>query len=340
MKNWYTVAPLHTLVLEPNARFDFGGGLELAALPDWLRRDRACERLSEFDKRVLASTTFAFIAQYDAEALYSPDPTWTGSTRKSIQQRKYESMVLANLALWLSRPSGVGFFTVFHAPVWGDQPAVQSVERHAPLLCHPADINASPSPEDIRLAAALYQALASLRKDNALWTAVRASWHALSMNVEEVRYLLLWVALEALFGPEDSREITFRMSLRIAFFLATSPVEARTLFIAAKKGYTFRSKVAHGRWKENPEAIALVAELESFVRRSMVRILQEPEFMKMFLSGDREHYLDSLAFSQSQEEVKSLTFWEPLPRINPQPSCAYCTRSDASGTKSTIRRSR
>lgn len=54
-----------------------------------------------------------------------------------------------------------------------------------------------------------------------------------------------------MFGAEDGREITYRLSQRIAFFLASNQAEARQLFKEVKKAYSFRSKVAHGVWKQN-----------------------------------------------------------------------------------------
>lgn len=305
MKRWYTVTALHNLKLRSDACFEFAEGLVLTALPDWVANDSIVQNLDSRNRRALAETTHAFVAEYEAASLREPDPAWKGPQPKSIQETKYELTVLGNLALWLSRPSPVCFNVVLHAPWLGSRPFVQRLEQHSPLLCHPQDIGNTLSSEDIDFARMLHSSLALLPRDNAMWTAVRATWAALQMNMEEIRYLLFWITLEALFGPEDAREMTFRLSQRLSLFLAENPSEARDLFAHAKRGYAFRSKVAHGRWMENPEGLALMAEVETFVRRSLVVLLQDPELTKTFLGKDREAYLDDLVFSTWAHEPES-----------------------------------
>jgi hypothetical protein len=116
------------------------------------------------------------------------------------------------------------------------------------------------------------------------------------VNIETVRYLLFWVALEALFGPEDGREITFRLSQRVGFLLGVSKEEARQLFETAKAGYGFRSKIVHGQWKQDPSATERMAEAEGLLRRAYTRILETPDLADTFSSKKREVYLDDLAF--------------------------------------------
>src|SRR5262249_426812 len=156
-------------------------------------------------------------------------------------------------------------------------------ERHSPLLCHPADEDAQPTEDEVQRASTLHDALSKLQRRNAIWTAVRSTWAALQMSTEEVRYLLFWIALEALFGPEDGREITFRLAQRIALFLGQDKAEAQNIYKRVKSGYSFRSQVAHGRWKSNAKSIELMADAESCVRQSLVRILSDAKLTKQFL---------------------------------------------------------
>ena len=120
------------------------------------------------------------------------------------------------------------------------------------------------------------------------------------MNIEEIRYSLFWIALEALFGPEDAREITYRLSQRVALFLAKDSSEARALFTKARNGYGFRSKIVHGRWKGNAKSQVLMADAERLVRESLVRLLQDDELMKVFCGKKREAFLDDLVFSAGE----------------------------------------
>jgi len=142
-------------------------------------------------------------------------------------------------------------------------------------------------------------ALAALSNRGTIWTASRILWKALNDEVWEVRLLLLWVALEALYGPEDSREINFRISQRIAFFLGTNGDDRRRLYSEAKDGYTWRSKAVHGaRLKTVDESTRLRvwAEAELLIRRTLVKILLDSDLTSSFDSKNRERLLDDLVF--------------------------------------------
>ena len=296
MMRWYTITPIHNLSFPVESPISFGAGLVLARLPDWIAEDAMVERLSVTDQQSVREVQHAFVSEYEAASLDDPDPSSKGSEPKSIQETKYELSVLGNLALWLSRPSAACFSVVLHAPQFGGTPVVQQIKRHSPLLCHPNDVGNTLSAEDVALAQRLHSSLVQIPRQNAVWTAIRSAGFALHMNAEDVRCSLWWIALEALFGPEDAREITYRLSQRIGFFLGQDAKSARELFSQAKAGYAFRSKVVHGRWKEDSDGLTLMANAEMLVRRSLNRLLLDPELAKLFQEKNRETYLDELAF--------------------------------------------
>jgi hypothetical protein len=134
-------------------------------------------------------------------------------------------------------------------------------------------------------------------RETALFNAFRATWAALQMAIQPVRYALLWIALESLFGPEDGREMTFRLSQRIAMFLAPDRGAARALFGAVKDAYGFRSKIVHGKWQRDSDAMERLADIERWTRTALLRLLQQAELRAIF-SGrkTRETYLDALPY--------------------------------------------
>jgi hypothetical protein len=297
MPRFYTVIPIYNVDLDPQEKWEFGGSFVLAALPDWLREQPMLEHLNESDREALEVATHGFIVTYEAAAFWDPDPEWKGPEPKSIPITKYEQAILANLSLWLSRPCPVHFINILHAAQFNGEPEVLLVGRCSRLLCHPKDEGIRITAGDFTLAARLHKALLTITRDTAMWTAVRATWSGLQTDMEEpIRYALFWIGLEALFGPEDAREITYRLSQRVAFFLSEDRNEAKQLFATAKKGYGFRSKIVHGRWKKDKNSEQLMAETESMVRRSLVRILEDPELTKTFSERGRERFLDHLVF--------------------------------------------
>lgn len=275
MPNSCVIVPLHNLNLKLNQPLDFGDGLTLSKLPTCVGESGFLKYLGSNDRAALNYATVAFIGG------------------------DYEHAVLANLALWLAQPSPACFNYTFSASLIVERWELQQCDRYSPLLCHPNNKNVEISEEDIHQAIALYKILTDLPKENAIWTAVHSTWIALQMALEHVRYLLFWIALEALYGPEDGREITFRLAQRIAFFLGKNASDAENIFKCAKNGYSFRSKVAHGKWKSSPKSNELTAEIENFVRQSLSQILLNPSLKTHFIGKNREGYLDSLVFESN-----------------------------------------
>jgi hypothetical protein len=97
---------------------------------------------------------------------------------------------------------------------------------------------------------------------------------------------------------EPGRGLPRQLSQRIAFFIAKDRYEAREIFENAKNGYDFRSQIAHGAWHENNESQALLADVETHARQSLMRVLLNDDLLKTFSGKDkaRNEYLDDLVF--------------------------------------------
>ena len=110
--------PLHNLSLDAGTRAEFGDGFVFQDVPEWLKNEPILKELSRPDRQSVLDAKHALVAEYEAAAIGEPDPSWKGKDRKSIQKLKFESAILANLALWLRQPSFVCFTNVFHATSW------------------------------------------------------------------------------------------------------------------------------------------------------------------------------------------------------------------------------
>jgi hypothetical protein len=133
-----------------------------------------------------------------------------------------------------------------------------------------------------------------LRAASALWTGLRAE--------DEVRYLLVWVALEALFGPKDGHEVTHRVAERIALFLSPRLGARRELYAQAKQDHGLRSAVVHGRGlarRHRAQPGVNEENSERFIRASLLKILSDPGMTSTFSSeAKREDYLDGLVLGR------------------------------------------
>lgn len=303
----FTVVPLHNLTLDAGTSAEFSAGFVFQDLPQWLKDEPILKNLSRHDRKSFLSTTHALVAEYEAAAIGEPDRDWKGQNPKSIQAVKSEAAILANVALWLRQPSTVCYTNVFHATSWpmpGEiqkRHVVQLIERQNPLHCHPNDVQNLVTKSHILKAGQLHATLVAVTRNNPVWEAFRACWAALTMYSADRRYPFLWIGLESLFGSDDTNEIGYKLAQRIAFFIADNPKDARDLFRKVKTCYKMRSTIIHGRWKNDPKIDQVMYDTEAFVRTALLRLMEDPQMIKVFISKHRNEFLEDWVFSRSTE---------------------------------------
>lgn len=97
---------------------------------------------------------------------------------------RFQQAILANFCIWLIEPSSVGFTNGFHALTnLGsqvlDRPVVNHIDPQGPIYCHPKDSHNKVTGKHLIGAAALFEALSTVPRNNSLWEALRASCDAL-----------------------------------------------------------------------------------------------------------------------------------------------------------------
>jgi len=277
---------------------DLGNGVSLIPMPAWARTDNALGLLSWTKRhRVQKRCWCALYCEYEAESLGTVDPR--SQPQRTIQESAEERLTLANLSLWLAKPTLVPMEVVLHF----DSPGATNVRKASVLdglLPHNRDSRNHFSIADLTVAKQMNESLLGLTRKGTVWTATRLLWKGLQERWWEARFLLEWVAMEALFGSEDLHEVTFRLSQRVAFFLAGSREETRKIFDKAKKGYGWRSKTAHGlrlAKLSQDEAYEISYQVEDLLQRTFCRVLADPQLVGKFDSKGREEFLDGLIFS-------------------------------------------
>jgi hypothetical protein len=275
------------------------GDIRIEPIPGWVKDDEALGKLSWREREWIKGADLAFAANYDAEALGSPDPSWDGAEPKSIQKAVDEKFMLASISLWLIKPCTLLCEPVLHFSQEGDSASLRQARSLRPVLVRKDEESNIPSREDIEQAGKLLAILLSLRRNGNLWTALHFLILGLSELLWETRYLLQWIVLEALFGPDSAQETTYRLSQRIGLFIAGDTEKGKSIFENAKKAYSWRSKIVHGRrlTKLTAEQSAeLSLTTESIIRDGIIKILKDPANIKLFDSKQREEFLDGLAF--------------------------------------------
>jgi hypothetical protein len=220
----FTVIPLHNVKLPVGTSIPFGSDLTFQDNPQWVLQDQPfLKNLGLHDQQSVLNARHAFVAEYEAASIGEPDPEDTekkeeGERRRSIQESKTRLAIFGNLAIWLRQPSPLCFTVSLHAVIWTSNiegprgPILQQSERSQPIYCHMNDAGNPLEKHHIIKASELYPALRSIEQGNALWVAVRAIWAGLSSYASDIRYMLFWVALAALFGPDDGTELSHKLA--------------------------------------------------------------------------------------------------------------------------------
>jgi hypothetical protein len=303
----FTVVPLHNLDLPAGTRIPFGGKFVLQDVPEWLKTDTGfLNDIGRHDKTATLTAKHALVSDYEAASIGEPDPEWKGPQPKGIQDLRFQSAMLANMAMWLIQPSTVCFTVGFHAltTLEGGRtvrpPIILRSEREGPLYCHPRDQHNPVEPKHVIRAAALYEKLSTVPRKNAVWAALRAFWAALVSYTADYRYPLFWQGLESLFGAEDdSPGISRRLRERISFLLASDAAMQKKLYDIVKLCYKTRSEIVHGRWEEGPEIDDRMGETEGIVRTVVRHIMDRPGMLGAFLSPRRDDFLEAWVQSRA-----------------------------------------
>lgn len=304
MPRFNTAVPLHGLHLDAGRAYPFVAGLTIAPVPDWLRTDSGIldRFLSGNDRTRLEQCSHCLLFDYTAGALHAPDPAWMPGMPRSIHNAKAQQAFIVNVALWLRRPTPVGFTFVAHAPESNGEFVIQSVEAgHQPFLCLPRENGQQINARDLEVAASFYETLVAIPRASSPWAAIRTLTIALPTMVYDLRFLLFWMALESLFGT-GSGELAFRISQRIAFFIGNNDADSRELFKLIKRSYDMRSRVVHGGRADHKTGVSeeSLYQIQTCMRRAIGIILKDQEMRAMFV-GERstvEEHLDLLAFSK------------------------------------------
>ncbi len=305
---WCTVAALgffRKLGQEVALPFQLGNGVRLTGMHGWMKDDEITKYLSQPVRDELRDhTRYVLAVDYEAASLGDPEPDWEGEQPRSKQSCKGELLEVTNHAIWLAKPSPLGFAFIVSA----EKPAAdwhwREWQQCRRLWPHKDYHHAVVGVRDLQVAAALAKAISELPRNGAVWVAASTLWRGLLNTLRdwEVRYLLSWIALEALFGAAHSAsEITYRISQRIAVFLGTDSKSRLQLFEKVKRHYHERSKVVHGlrlRKLKPEEMTATLYEVEEIARKALNKILLDATVLKTFNSKRRDAYLDGLVLEK------------------------------------------
>ena len=301
---WVTFAPLQPDGIVPaelSLPYQFTDQISVREIPEWVREADTVDELRPQVREKIENEGchHCIVVEYQAGAFGSPDPSWKGDPLWSMQDTAAQWIRSVHLALWLARPTALSFNLVIDA-VKNDQKWVtRGTTTYTETYPLPEHQHHTHSLEDFTNARSLFNTFLGVSQEGPVRTAALMTVKGLGTQTLELRFLLMWLVLESLFGPETPQEATLRLSQRMGFFLEKEKPKAREIYARIKKSYEWRSRIVHGLRLSTvggEPSDSLSVELEELVRRSLVEILASETLVKTFDGGRREEYLDSLAF--------------------------------------------
>ena len=302
MVSWFTLAPIRSEVLGNRKEFPIDLGADtwiVKTKQAWKRNPEIADfpslRLRDWFKN---ENKLSLIHRYTVSNLddkdnYNPTgsrtrPEWAGSL-----------LVLANLSLWLAGISDVAYASLYHIKEDINRAYLFGAASVRQFWPHVADTAQPNLRIDLRYAKQLNIILNALSPKTTVMQGCQFAVLALREQLWKTRYILIWIALESLFGPDLGGELKYRISLRLAKFHQQNKIStsAEELFTHLKKGYDVRSAIVHGN--PNPSKIRKISDQNAFLfrteyilRQSLFKILNSNELTDTFNSNHRDLYLD------------------------------------------------
>ena len=296
MARWITIAPIVSGYRNRHLFEIDLGDVKFRPIPDELKQMEGIKDLGFYRIERLKDAEVMLAVEYEAESLGDPDPGWNGEEKRSKQDIALEKIMLCNLALWLAKPSPLGFEFYIHINHLDTSPLLRDAASVLVFRYDPKDAESSLEKEDFKKAKQLYLKIKDIPRNSAIWISMLSLIQALTSPYGNIRFMLLWIALEALLGTNF--ELRFRISQRIAFFLSDNREESSKLFNDAKMSYGMRSCIVHGSSYKNKEDSERIGyNTEKFIRNALTKILDNDNFIKVFNNNtERNKYLDDLVF--------------------------------------------
>jgi hypothetical protein len=282
--------------------FTFFPDVDLCEMPNWMKEKPISTYLRTHYNIKSNEDIIQYILyrNYSASSIIEPDIELGEGADVSKLETSYELIKNVNLALWISKTTAFSVHVILNIEQNGSHREVRYSFTDRSLYPLHSSNNESITQTDLDNANIIHSNILGLDNENLARISLYNLWIAITESQWIVRYILLWVILESLFGPKDKKEIAYRISHRIASFFGSNMEERKSIFNIANKGYSLRSTIVHGSKIKKiyiNEDTDLRYEVESLVQKSLKKILLDNNLIKIFSSGEREKYLDNLIFS-------------------------------------------
>lgn len=110
-------------------------------------------------------------------------------------------------------------------------------------------------------------------------------WNGAADRLDDADRLIdYWVGLEALFSPDATQEVKFRVALRIAAYFGETPDECEAIYQEMRHSYDWRSTVVHGGNLKEQKKLdkrgtlqVTTAKTRAYLRQAILKLLKSDQ---------------------------------------------------------------
>jgi len=271
--------------------FEIEPGFTIAPFPPWMQTQEYLGQLTSTGGIIAGVARRAFIV------------TYTGEPASVLQEhaRACARIERAKLAAWIAGPFALNSSSVLFAASEEGGWSPNGFRVYDAVRHRREEGKQNLTQGDLERLRAVYLALASLPPGS-----VRRTANALSVGITHeagIRYVLVWLALEAIFGPADGRRVTKRLSARIPALLAIDlGQQAQAVSDDVRTAYDLRCDVVHGREIDEEHSKTpgrSEVNSEQWARLALCKVLGDPTLAATFSNEEkRDAYLDGLVLGR------------------------------------------
>lgn len=194
------------------------------------------------DARDLAGFRWVF----DLPKVIAPSDSTEGAKELFERQQKLVERLVLALRLVRAGQSGVSGYVTF-SDSWFERGQVRFYPGSTPLTLLRFG-SYELAADDLSELQEIWEALASAPVENheTLQVSLRRFSYAGDRDRADDRLVDLMISAEALFLPDESLELGYKLALRSAFFLESAGYERRETFELMKRAYSARGRIVHG----------------------------------------------------------------------------------------------
>lgn len=305
-KKWIIFAPLYISddFFDCDIPANLGNGVSIINFEPYqnqlVNKDSIIRFIGEEQYELLQGIRYAFQVVVNDNMLRQLEDRKKDS-RITFEEIIAEKILITNLSLWFTASSNPIYKYFLFTKKSKIGLSVHNITENIRMISTQNEKNLPLTNQCITKAKKMNNIISKMRREGALWLALRMLTKARQERDWATSFLFYWIIIKSLFGDETAKgEIIHKISERIVFFNKEKAINAKGTYDAIKKSYTWRSRIVHGRSLKKltgEKSNELISEINELVQYSLQKIFSNKKLREKFQGNEREDFLDNLIFN-------------------------------------------